>query len=117
MIFASTVSNRVVIIEIKIGRNKLDAACEQVHKYAKEARDWFETPKEVLLLGINYNTYRSKPTKVDLMEDRIEYKYSLHIYENKDKDQNEFKIDNQLAKGKGIVTYKEALQNLQGYVN
>ena len=117
LIFDSTVTNRVVIIELKIGNNKIDEAYKQVQKYVKEAKNKFKTPEEVLLVGINYNSFSSEPVEVDLMNDKIEYEYSLHRYEKENKDGNEFKIGDPISDGKGVVTYKEALQKLTDHMN
>ena len=113
LIFDSTVTNRVVIIEIKLGKKKINEAYKQVHKYIKEAKDKFKTPEEVLLVGINYNSFGSEPNEVDLMNDIIAYKYSLHRYEKKDNDDDEFNIGDSISEGKGVVTYEEVLKNLK----
>ena len=117
LVLASIATNRVVVIELNIGKNKLDDAYAQAHRYAKEARDEFESAEEVLLVGINCDTYSSEPADVDLMKDRIEYKYSLHRYETTDKDENGVEIGNPISEGRGVVAYEETLKNRLDRIN
>ena len=80
LVFVSKEDKRTIIIELKIGKDRVEEAYSQTEKYCSVVKQYFKDSEEVLRIGVNYQCIPPSSNNNETIQDNIQYMFSLHKY-------------------------------------